>query len=563
MVRTPSYLSQSRHHIYYFRVTVPYGFPADSSGKELRRSLRTRDRQKAIRVARALRSLIEEHLPRLKAGSMAWQDLKRLLDDELNSQLNAFKTNVARHGPHPKVTEDIWEANQIPAWKKAADELQHEQGQRLLHPAPDEWNDIPGYVQSMADRLLSKAAMELDKSSDTYLKFCEATLLMQAELFAHCLDINRSGMSFDVPGNVPSVQALPSAHQQVAMLATPSSLLSDVVEEYCDEMKQGGNWQEKTEAEQRSSYALLIRVVRDQPIMLIDHEAARYYKKTLRKLPSNMNKKPMYREKDISEILQMQIPATDLLSVSTINTHLSSSSSLFTWAEKHGHTNTNPFRGLKMKEKKLPHEKREVFTESDLQSLFGSPVYVNGKRKHPYYYWLPLIALYSGARIEEICQLRLTDIHEEAGGWVFDINDETENDKKLKTLSSKRLIPIHSKLIDAGILDYCTKLKQKKETRLFPELKHQRDGYSQSASKWFGRYRITNGVPHKRKNFHSFRHTVANHLKQKNVTKEQIAAILGHKDESVTTGLYGKAYTSDVLRPVIEMLDYPITVGTF
>ena len=67
----------------------------------------------------------------------------------------------------------------------------------------------------------------------------------------------------------------------------------------------------------------------------------------------------------------------------------------------------------------------------------------------------------------------------------------------------------------------------------------------------------------KRKTYHSFRHTVADHLKQKGVAKEKISAILGHKDESITTGWYGKPYEPAILVPVIEMLQFSVDIPTF
>ena len=93
---------------------------------------------------------------------------------------------------------------------------------------------------------------------------------------------------------------------------------------------------------------------------------------------------------------------------------------------------------------------------------------------------------------------------------------------------------------------------------MFSELIKQRDGYSQAASKWFSRYKNSCGITSKTKTFHSFRHTVANHLKQKDVEPSKISAILGHKDESMAMGRYGKPYEPIVLQETIEQLDYPL-----
>ena len=165
---------------------------------------------------------------------------------------------------------------------------------------------------------------------------------------------------------------------------------------------------------------------------------------------------------------------------------------------------------------------------------------------------------YSGARLEEICQLHLDDIRDEGGVLVFDINED--GGKQLKTASSSRLVPVHPKLEELGLVKYVNELKSKGKDRLFPELSKQRDGYSQAVSKFFSRFRKRCGITESGKVFHSFRHTVANNLKQQSVPREKIGAILGHLDESVTTGRYGKAFEPSVLKPVIEELDFGVAL---
>jgi len=155
----------------------------------------------------------------------------------------------------------------------------------------------------------------------------------------------------------------------------------------------------------------------------------------------------------------------------------------------------------------------------------------------------------------------LEDIYQKEDLWVIDINDKL--DKKLKNQSSKRVIPIHTRLIALGFIQYVSMLQKNKHTRLFPELKKSRDGYSQAASKWFTRYRISCGVIDKDKAFHSFRHTTIDYFKQNKEIKSIMKAIAGHKDEDITTGLYGKAYEPLTLVSAIESLVFPIEVKKY
>jgi len=61
-------------------------------------------------------------------------------------------------------------------------------------------------------------------------------------------------------------------------------------------------------------------------------------------------------------------------------------------------------------------------------------------------FWLPVLGLFTGCRIEELCQLHCSDVIQYDGIWCLDINDEGE--KRLKNKSSKRVVPLHQILVD-------------------------------------------------------------------------------------------------------------------
>jgi integrase len=243
------------------------------------------------------------------------------------------------------------------------------------------------------------------------------------------------------------------------------------------------------------------------------------------------------------------------LTVTTINKYIRRLSGFFNYAVRNGYMLVNPAEGMKIKTQQRADQEREAYTIEDLQKLFDADGFKRGK--HSYCRWAPLIALYSGCRLEEICQLHLDDIRQEEGVWVFDINDK--NEKRLKTRSSARLVPIHLRLIDLGLLEYVEKLRASGENRLFPELRQRRDGYGQTVSKWFQRYKKICGIS-EGKTFHSFRHTFITHLKHKQVDPFMIHELDGHTIESETMGRYGKRYTPEILlREAIEKIDYGLT----
>ena len=105
------------------------------------------------------------------------------------------------------------------------------------------------------------------------------------------------------------------------------------------------------------------------------------------------------------------------------------------------------------KRERTAEDRREPFSAEDLNTLFKATWFETGRgvltRQNtyreflPYYYWLPLIGIYQGARINEICQLYLDDIsQDEDGTWGIDINENRE-DQRLKNKASRRCIPVH------------------------------------------------------------------------------------------------------------------------
>jgi len=340
---------------------------------------------------------------------------------------------------------------------------------------------------------------------------------------------------------------------------TPFTALKDA---FFKEKELSDGWRFKTMEDHGQVFSLFTEIFGDIPVVSINKVLMRKFKDTIAGLPPNMRKVAKFRDKTIDQIIKMKPEKT--LSTHTINKYLSRLSNLFSYGVTHGYLTANPASGLKVKLKTRPDEEREAYTQADLEKLFGSPEFTpctadkpdkhQYHGKHSYCYWTPLIGLYTGCRLEEVCQLHLEDIRKESGVWVFDINDKHE--KSLKNLSSIRLIPIHSQLIDLGLLDHVKTHKANGEHRLFPELHKRRDGYGQAVSKWFQGFKKRCGFD-TGKNFHSFRHTFITHLKHKQVDPFMIHELDGHAINSETMGRYGKRYTPEILlREAIDKIDY-------
>lgn len=199
---------------------------------------------------------------------------------------------------------------------------------------------------------------------------------------------------------------------------------------------------------------------------------------------------------------------------------------------------------LSSKDKKeIKEKKRTAFTNEDICKLFRSPQYLQDKHKFSWQFWIPLVGLLSGARIEEISQLCVADIKQVDNVWCFDINGD--GDKSIKSAASKRIVPIHPLLLNIGLLDRVDMLKGNGHAELFPTIDRNRVTGKKGdlVSKWFTRYRRKCGVADKdvaglSKSFHSFRHTVVTSLRAQGVDEKFVTSVVGHRSSQTVTDIY-------------------------
>ena len=206
-------------------------------------------------------------------------------------------------------------------------------------------------------------------------------------------------------------------------------------------------------------------------------------------------------------------------------------------------------------------KKRRPWTLPELTQWFHQPLYQSyelprhKKAGGEAAYWIPLIGLFTGARLGEIAQLRVTDISMQENVNVFAISDEGVG-QKVKTASGIRIVPVHSELVRLGFLDYVNARKASGEMPLWPLLPKRSNKPGGYFSQWFGLQKTKLGlgpVP----DFHCFRHTVRSQLARRNTPESTIDALIGHKIVgSVGARVYTHRSTED-LRQVIESLNYP------
>jgi integrase len=245
-------------------------------------------------------------------------------------------------------------------------------------------------------------------------------------------------------------------------------------------------------------------------------------------------------------------------SVANTNTKLSRLRTLLGWAYQNDLTASNVADRISVKVADGGKNKRLPFSLPELQAIFASPVYANGERpaqgRAEAAYWLPLLGLFTGARLEEIGQLRVSDVQRHSypdqdgkmlSGWFLNITESTDEqgqENRLKNAASERLVPLHPEIERLGFITYVEKLKDQ-PGRVFPELKPNVYGrLTAKWGEWFGPYlRKVCGITDKRKVFHSFRHTFKDYTRRARMPEGVQRQIMGHAGKDVADD-YGSGY---------------------
>lgn len=361
----------------------------------------------------------------------------------------------------------------------------------------------------------------------------------------------------------PSLLSVLTPSALAEPLRTPTQsvpLLSDAIEQYVLSREKEGLIRNKTLQMLQAKLALLLRILGDKAVNEIKYIDAEHFKNTLLCLPPNINKSPLYRDLTITQIIEAK--PKKVMSLISVQGYIDYARTFMIWVIRNEWAAKNHFSGIRLPSKKRPHEYRQRWNNDELSVLFSSPIHLNLTFTHSYYYWLPLLGLYTGARLNELAQLYLDDIMDIDGIWCIRV-DDTHDDQRLKTPSSRRIFPVHKFLLDLGLLRYVDQLRNNDELRLFPSLTCHRDGYGHYASRWFERLRNKLSLTDtgRKIDFHSFRHTVADELKQINTPEIVAATLLGQANNSITYGRYGKELSVHVLFEAINKIHFKPLVG--
>lgn len=283
-----------------------------------------------------------------------------------------------------------------------------------------------------------------------------------------------SGEAFTVldvppgPELPPSLAALPPQTEEGPRKAK-APIVSSLVESFFAHREGVKGATHQVMAQERGTLRRFIEVAGNRPVDAYGRGDVTQFLNTLRRLPGNYGKSPRDKDRLLANIIaQADTDGAERISDKTVKRHLSALSQFFKFSMDQGHI-SNALRAELVedhtfKEAKRARDQREAWTSEELKSLFASPVWTGC---HEFYrsqagphvirdakFWLPLLALFHGGRLEEFADLRRKDIirDDDAGGiWAFDLNEEA---RRLKTENAVRMVPMHPEILRLGFLAY-------------------------------------------------------------------------------------------------------------
>lgn len=245
------------------------------------------------------------------------------------------------------------------------------------------------------------------------------------------------------------------------------------------------------------------------------------------------------------------------ISAATIRNNLRALSAVLSHGVSLGHLSENPVlaSGASKGAAKAAtrqasaNRRRKDYSREELCAIFSSAIYGSNGWSAPKadfgkaWYWMPLLLYYTGARREELAQLRVADVMREDEAHylsLLEADDDSDGDRGVKTEASRRRIPLHPDLIARGFLDYVAALP--KEGQLFPQLKANSAGYygANFGKRWKHYLDKEVGLHTSADPAHGFRHTFKTLCREAGIPEDVMDAITGHAGGNRVGRGYGR-----------------------
>lgn len=508
------HLRRSRHGIYYFRIVLPDPLAAVLGQREGVRSLGIRS-PKIARISGYQLSLrltpILERLQRIMAidpNSINPNDVRKLIVEGMVFQPDGGM-RVARV-----------ETNNDPVIAK--------QEMKALEDTATAWRRVHDFTANLSDEEFAKRKAEAMRLRDEMLAMSAAPQ----------------------PAAIPAPASMPVAG--VSMPLRPSTL-RQCFDAYIASKKKIS---ESAKTAYKGSFELFAKLSGGESRMAHEITEVEFmeFNDALAFVPAHATKRGIELKRAADMIASPPMGKDkagnpvdyDAISGNTANLHCTNLQGFFDYVINSGRRNgDNPFVKLPRHSDGEEIGGADGFDEHELRAIFKPESLMQAKR--PSQFWTPLLALYTGARLNELACLKLADFVEEKGIPCISIRyvprakpGTIEHNKKkaarsVKTATSIRLVPLHPDLYEIGIEAYMDDVRAIGGTRFFPTLPSDTKGKRERRLSHDGNTYLKKVGVHvpRKKVMHSFRDTVCEMLAVPDMDDVRADQWTGHASQTV------------------------------
>jgi integrase len=534
---SPSYLRRSRHGIYYFRIDLPDNLAAHFGQRELVRSPGVRcpkiARFSGYQISQRIKPLLERitALMAIDPNSFKPEDIKKLVVQELNF-LPDGSLGVKGLQTHddPVIAEREMQVVRQTAkdWRELHREshlagLTDEQAAARQSLMEREKAILIAETKAATQVAIAAASAKLPERPDTLIEGYNA-YIAKKKIQGSTLKAYKG--SFDV---------------FAALIGGEQRLIHEI----------------KLSEVQTFNEALAF-----VPL----HATKRGY---VLKPAAELKKKPFTRVNEDGDEEEVEC-----ISGNTANLHLTNLQTIYDSFIKGGRLPEgaqNPIKGLERHFDGDQDMGADAFEEDELRRIFNPEMIMQAKR--PTQFWGPLLALYTGARLNDLACLDMADFVTEKGIPCISIRcvprakpgtiqhkSPRRSAKQTKTPVSRRHVPLHPDLWEIGLQDYIDDMKSIGATRLFPHLPADTKGKRERRMSHDGNEYLKKVEVHipRMKVMHSFRDTVSDMLGLGDMDEFTADQWTGHATQGVKAKHYRRKVAIEIMAVKgFKALDFP------
>lgn len=555
-----------RDAVYYHRAAVPKDIASTYPKREETFSLKTKDRQEALRLVRIAAVEVDRRFDehRAKVAKMS----EPMLVELTASQISELKAGFYRH--LLALDEDA----RLEGFASEADRAEDDASDP--RPTFDEFVAATEDTDAITRRLLARGE-----------QFAPMRSLAESWLQSETVNLRLAPESPSWPRVLRALQeawvlanndfrkrnhgdVIETPAPQMQSLASATPLLSAAAAAWASE-KAKGAWSKKAEDDNRKWLAAFVEAMGDRPLTAYTKADGRDYKAVLMHLPANWRKLPSTRDLSIRGAAEANAKlGLAKMSVANINKAMNRLVGFWNWASEHyDDVPPCPVAKMQLAETVRAKDKKNPLSEEQLKALFTSPVYSGSRSERfasqsgdfvmsgTWKYWAPILGLFTGARANELCRLRPQDVRHRDGISYFEIKAD-DTGEGVKSVAGNRIVPLHRELLRLGFLELVEDRRKAGDDWVLTGLRVDAFGYrSDALSDFFSNYLKALEIKTAKTSFHSLRHNFKDACRFAEIDRG-VAEALSGREEDGTGGGYGSGeYSLRQLNESLQRISYP------